>query len=429
MTKNLLTGLSHIDAALSVPGDKSISHRAVMLGAIAEGNSQITGFLRADDCMDTIAIMRQLGVEIEDDGETITVKGQGWDGLKPSKEPLYAGNSGTTIRLLSGLLAGQAFTSVLSGDASLSQRPMGRIIRPLSLMGAEISGINGTELPPLTIEPVDKLQAIDYEMPVASAQVKSAVLLAGLQAEGTTKVIEKSLSRNHTEEMLAQFGVDIEVNDNVITLKGGQTLKGQNIDVPGDISSAAFFIAAGLILPESRLELTNVGINETRSGIIDVVKAMGGNITVNTRPNGYSADIVVETSSLKGTTVSGDIIPRLIDEIPVIALLATQAEGTTVIKDAEELRVKETDRIHAVASQLKLMGADIEETDDGLIINGPTELKGAVVDSFGDHRIGMMLQIAALLLNKDEKLELKDPDCVNISYPTFFDEIERLAGH
>lgn len=427
MSKELITSLKNIRYKLTVPGDKSISHRAIMLGSIADGITKVTGFLRADDCLSTIKIMQQLGVDIQDDGEIVTIIGKGIKGLLKSESTLYAGNSGTTMRLLSGLLSGQPFKSVITGDASLSQRPMNRILLPLQSMGAKIKGDDNTELPPLSIEPVEQLRAIKYEMPVASAQVKSAILLAGLQAEGTTKIIEKTTSRNHTEEMLRQFGVEVNVTDKVISLQGGQTLIGQEIDVPGDISSAAYFMGAGLLLPNSRIELRNVGVNVSRSGILDVIKAMGGNLSVNMRANCYSADLVIEASGLKGTTISGDIIPRLIDEIPIIALLATQANGTTIIKDAQELRVKETDRINAIASELNKMNANIEETEDGLIIHGPTPLHGANVKSFGDHRIGMMLQIAGLLIPDNETMMLEDADCVNISYPTFFDEISSMS--
>lgn len=427
MAKRLKGSLKNIQFQLSVPGDKSISHRAIIMGSIAEGMTKVTGFLRSEDCLNTLQIMRQLGVEIDDDGDTVIIHGKGIKQLQESGKPLYAGNSGTTMRLLSGLLAGQNFKSTLIGDESLSQRPMDRIINPLKSMGANIQGFANTTLPPLIIEPVEKLKAIKYEMPVASAQVKSAILLAGLLSEGVTTIIEKETTRNHTEEMLEQFGVSLNIEGKTIMLEGGQQLIGQDIDVPGDISSAAYFIAAGLLLPNSNIEIKNVGINNTRSGILDVVKAMGGKVFVNILPNHYSADISIETSQLLSTSISGSIIPRLIDEIPVIALLATQAQGTTIIKDAHELRVKETDRIQAVAKELRKMNANIEETHDGLIIHGPTPLKGAKVNSYGDHRIGMMLQIAGLLIPANETIELEDADCVNISYPTFFDEIERMS--
>ncbi|HJB23610.1 MAG TPA: 3-phosphoshikimate 1-carboxyvinyltransferase [Candidatus Jeotgalibaca pullicola] len=424
--RKLINHAKSLQGKLTIPGDKSISHRSVMFGSIAEGETRITGFLRADDCLNTIKVMRQLGIQIHDNGDEIIVEGRGMNGLRPSKEILDVGNSGTTIRLLSGLLAGQSFTSVIAGDNSLNKRPMQRVIAPLEQMGAKISGDKDSEFPPLTIEPINELHAIEYEMPVASAQVKSAIILAGLQAEGETVVIEKEQSRNHTEEMLQQFGGSLQIDDKVIRIKGGQTLRGQRIEVPGDISSAAFFLAAGLIVPNSEILLENVGMNETRSGIIDVIKAMGGDITIDMRENGISADITVRTSQLKATTIGGSIIPRLIDELPVIALLATQAEGITVIKDAEELKVKETNRIQAVASQLNHMQANIIETEDGLIVHGGTPLAGATVDSFGDHRIGMMLQVAALLVKED--VFLKEAECVNISYPTFFDEVLNLTG-
>lgn len=424
--RKLINHAKSLQGKLTIPGDKSISHRSVMFGSIAEGETRITGFLRADDCLNTIKVMRQLGIQIHDNGDEIIVEGRGMNGLRPSKEMLDVGNSGTTIRLLSGLLAGQSFTSVIAGDNSLNKRPMQRVIAPLEQMGAKISGDKDSEFPPLTIEPTNELHAIEYEMPVASAQVKSAIILAGLQAEGETVVIEKEQSRNHTEEMLQQFGGSLQIDDKVIRIKGGQTLRGQRIEVPGDISSAAFFLAAGLIVPNSEILLENVGMNETRSGIIDVIKAMSGDITIDMRENGISADITVRTSQLKATTIGGSIIPRLIDELPVIALLATQAEGTTVIKDAEELKVKETNRIQAVASQLNNMQANIIETEDGLIVHGGTPLVGATVDSFGDHRIGMMLQVAALLVKED--VFLKEAECVNISYPTFFDEVLNLTG-
>ncbi|MBG9978919.1 3-phosphoshikimate 1-carboxyvinyltransferase [Ruoffia tabacinasalis] len=427
MAKRLKGSLKNIQFQLSVPGDKSISHRAIIMGSIAEGMTKVTGFLRSEDCLNTLQIMRQLGVEIDDDGDTVIIHGKGIKQLQEPGKPLYAGNSGTTMRLLSGLLAGQNFKSTLIGDESLSQRPMDRIINPLKSMGANIQGFANTTLPPLIIEPVEKLKAIKYEMPVASAQVKSAILLAGLLSEGVTTIIEKETTRNHTEEMLEQFGVSLNIKGKTIMLEGGQQLIGQDIDVPGDISSAAYFIAAGLLLPNSNIEIKNVGINNTRSGILDVVKAMGGKVFVNILPNHYSADISIETSQLLSTSISGSIIPRLIDEIPVIALLATQAQGTTIIKDAHELRVKETDRIQAVAKELRKMNANIEETHDGLIIHGSTPLKGAKVNSYGDHRIGMMLQIAGLLIPANETIELEDADCVNISYPTFFDEIERMS--
>lgn len=422
----LRTGARNIQQEMTVPGDKSISHRAIMLGSIAEGKTTITGLLKADDCLSTMDIMRQLGVNITEEQDKVIIEGKGLAGLQPSDNPLDAGNSGTTIRLLSGLLAGQNFSTQLIGDASLSKRPMDRIVNPLKLMGANIEGQGERHLPPLTINSVKTLKAIQYEMPVASAQVKSAILLAGLQANGTTQIIEKEMSRNHTEEMLEQFGVEIHVQNKEITLKGGQQLIGQDVDVPGDISSAAFFIAAGLLVPDSQIKINNVGYNKTRSGILEVIKSMNAELDIHVRENKFSADIQVRSSQLSATIIEGDIIPSLIDEIPIIALLATQASGTTVIKDAQELRVKETDRIEAVAVTLNKMGADVTATEDGFIIHGPTPLKGAQVDSYGDHRIAMMLQIASLLVDAKDEVNLIDPECVDISYPNFFDVINSL---
>lgn len=430
--KELRTNLAGLQANLTVPGDKSISHRSIIFASVAEGQSRVTGFLRAEDCLATIAVMRQLGVEIKDDAsqDEVVIEGRGWSGLRAPDQPLDCGNSGTTMRLLSGLLAGQPFESQLLGDASLNQRPMGRVMNPLGEMGASLSGYLETELPPLTIQPVEKLTGINYEMTVASAQVKSAIMLAALQAEGETTIIEQVQSRNHTEEMLALFGVDLEVEGKVIRLAGGQKLTGRKIEVPGDISSAAYFLALGLLLPDTQIVIENVGLNQTRSGILDVIQAMGGDLTIERRENGISADITVRSSQLNNTVIEGSIIPRLIDELPVIALMATQANGVTIIRDAEELKVKETDRIQAVASQLNAMGASIIPTEDGWLIRGQTPLHAADVESFGDHRLGMMLQIAALLV-KEGKVHLAEASCVNISYPTFFDTIEALedASH
>lgn len=425
--KSLRTSSSGLKARLSVPGDKSISHRSIILGSIAEGQTRVSGFLRAEDCLATLTVMRQLGVKITDDEtkDEIVIEGRGWSGLKATTEPLDCGNSGTTMRLLSGVLAGQAFESQLLGDSSLNQRPMGRIMDPLGEMGASLSGYLDTELPPLDIKPVEKLSGITYEMTVASAQVKSAIMLAALQAEGETTIIEKVLSRNHTEEMLRLFGVELEVERKAIRIRGGQKLTGQDVEVPGDISSAAYFLALGLLLPETELTIENVGLNQTRSGMLDVIQAMGGDLTITPRENGISADLTVRSSQLNNTVIEGSIIPRLIDELPVIALMATQANGVTVIRDAEELKVKETDRIKAVATQLNAMGASIISTEDGWLIRGQTDLHSADVKSFGDHRIGMMLQIAALLV-KEGEVHLKEADCVNISYPTFFDTIDTL---
>lgn len=422
----LLTNQSGMTGSIEIPGDKSISHRSIMFGAIAQGTTRIHKFLRADDCLATKAMFEQLGVAIEDDGDVITVHGQGVAGLKASEQAIDIGNSGTTIRLTMGILAGTNFTTTVFGDESIAKRPMNRVMLPLREMGADCQGNQDSEFPPITTKGTKELRGINYQMPVASAQVKSAILLAALQAEGETVIIEKEPTRDHTEEMIRQFGGTIKTEGKTITLAGKQQLVGQEVIVPGDISSAAFFLVAGLIVPNSRIELRNVGLNQTRTGIIDVIKEMGGNITVtDTDQENQSGTIIVETSQLHGIEISGDIIPRLIDELPIIALLATQAEGKTIIKDAEELKVKETNRIDATACELKKMGATIEPTADGLIINGTTALHGAEVTSYGDHRIGMMLAVAALIVNKGE-VDLAKPEAVSVSYPHFFDDINRL---
>lgn len=415
-----------LEGIVTVPGDKSISHRAVMFGAIAKGKTTVTGFLHGEDCLSTIDCFRKLGVDIFVDGTNVEINSPGMDGWQEPKEVLYTGNSGTTTRLMLGILAGTNFHSVMTGDASIGKRPMDRVTKPLRQMGALISGREGGKYTPLAIQGTS-LKAIDYTMPVASAQVKSAILLAGLKAEGTTIVREKEISRDHTERMLKQFGANIEVKDGVISIEGGQELYGTHIDVPGDISSAAFFLVAGAIVQNSEVVLKNVGINPTRAGIIEVMEQMGANLTINqekTEAAEPTATITVRTSHLKGTTIEGEIIPRLIDEIPIIALLATQAEGTTIIRDAEELKVKETDRIAAVVTELEKLGADITATDDGMIINGPTSLKGAKLNTYGDHRIGMMAAIASLIT--DSPVEIDDADCIAVSYPTFFEHLDSL---
>ncbi|KAA0966130.1 3-phosphoshikimate 1-carboxyvinyltransferase [Sporosarcina sp. ANT_H38] len=410
-----------------VPGDKSISHRAVMLGSIAEGKSQITGFLDGEDCLRTIDIFRQLGVSIERDGTNVTVVSPGMQGWQNPSEDLYAGNSGTTARLILGILAGSTIRSVLTGDESLSKRPMNRVTLPLSSMGASVAGEPDGNLLPLTITG-GPLSAIEYDMPVASAQVKSAILFAGLNAEGTTVISEKTVSRDHTERMLLQFGADVQVDGTKVSVKGGNVLRGKDVLVPGDISSAAFFMAAAAMIRGSSVTFTNVGLNPTRTGILDVLTNMGACVEILEEVNGAGepyGTVKVSYEGLRGTEISGDLIPRLIDELPVIALLATQAEGTTIIKDAGELRVKETDRIAAVTSELKKIGANIEATDDGMIINGPTKLSGGTLASYGDHRLGMMAAIAALISSAPIRIE--DPACIAISYPGFFIDLEKLA--
>lgn len=423
----LLTNVSQLQGTLRVPGDKSISHRSIMFGSLAKGTTTVRDILRGEDVLSTMQVFRDLGVDIQDDGELVTITGVGFDGLKAPKNKLNMGNSGTSIRLISGVLAGQDFTVEMFGDDSLSKRPMDRVTIPLRQMGVEVSGQTERDLPPLTMHGSKALKPIHYQLPVASAQVKSALIFAALQAEGESVIIEKEKTRNHTEDMIVQFGGKIDVNGKEIRIKGGQGFTGQDVVVPGDISSAAFWLVAGLIVPNAKVILKNVGINETRTGILDVIKAMGGKMTISDVDDiAKSATITVETSELRGTEIGGEIIPRLIDELPIIALLATQANGTTVIRDAEELKVKETDRIQVVADALNAMGADITPTDDGMIIKGKTPLHGAKINTFGDHRIGMMTAIAALLVS-DGDVELERAEAINTSYPSFFNDLEVLS--
>ncbi|MGX7201882.1 3-phosphoshikimate 1-carboxyvinyltransferase [Enterococcus plantarum] len=424
---DLVINKTSLNGMIDIPSDKSISHRSIMFGAIAHGTTTIKNFLRGDDCLSTLKAFQDLGVEIEDDGEVITVYGTGFSGLKQAKQAIDVGNSGTTIRLIMGILAGTSFSTELFGDHSIAKRPMNRVMLPINQMGAECTGHDGTEFPPITVKGTKNLQPIQYQMPVASAQVKSAILFAALQAQGKSVIVEKEKTRDHTEDMIRQFGGEISVSEKEISITGPQKLVGQEVIVPGDISSAAFFLTAGLIVPDSQITLNNVGLNPTRTGIIDVIQQMGGTLTI--QETGSEANkagtLTVETSNLKGVEISGEIIPRLIDELPIIALLATQAEGTTIIRDAEELKVKETNRIDAVATELTKMGANIEPTDDGLIIHGKTPLYAAKVTSYGDHRIGMMLQIAALLV-KDGTVELEKAEAISVSYPRFFEDLNNL---
>lgn len=423
----LLTNVSQLKGTLQVPGDKSISHRSIMFGSLAKGTTTVHDILRGEDVLSTMQVFRDLGVDIQDDGNIVTITGVGFDGLKAPKNKLDMGNSGTSIRLISGVLAGQDFTVEMFGDDSLSKRPMDRVTIPLRQMGVEVSGQTDRDLPPLTMRGSKALKPIHYQLPVASAQVKSALIFAALQADGESVIIEKEKTRNHTEDMIVQFGGAIDVNGKEIRIKGGQEFTGQDVVVPGDISSAAFWLVAGLIVPNAKVTLENVGINETRTGIIDVIKEMGGKMTIsNVDEIAKSATITVETSELHGVEIGGEIIPRLIDELPIIALLATQANGTTIIRDAEELKVKETDRIQVVADALNAMGADITPTDDGMIIKGKTPLHGAKVNTFGDHRIGMMTAIAALLVS-DGDVELERAEAINTSYPSFFNDLEVLS--
>ncbi|QCR32172.1 3-phosphoshikimate 1-carboxyvinyltransferase [Lysinibacillus sp. SGAir0095] len=427
-TTNLDYKNASLKGTITIPGDKSISHRSVMFGSIAQGKTTVSGFLLGEDCLSTIDCFRRLGVEIHVEGTNVTILSPGMDNWEEPKEILYTGNSGTTTRLMLGILSGTTLHSVMTGDASIGKRPMRRVSDPLRLMGAKIAGRENGQYTPLAIQGT-KLKAIDYTMPVASAQVKSAILLAGLRAEGTTVVREKEVSRDHTERMLQQFGASVEVENGVVSFKGGQQLQATHVNVPGDISSAAFFLVAGAIVPNSEVMMKNVGVNKTRAGIVEVLENMGADLSVEVEDDkGFepTATLTIRTSDLKATTIEGNIIPRLIDEIPIIALLATQAEGTTIIRDAEELKVKETDRITAVVTELQKLGANIEATDDGMIIHGPTKLHGANLNSYGDHRIGMMSAIAALI--STSPIEIDDTDCIAVSYPTFFDDVKQLLN-
>jgi 3-phosphoshikimate 1-carboxyvinyltransferase len=423
-----LKSKDHLKGNFSVPGDKSISHRAVMFGSIANGTTTVHGFLTGEDCLSTISCFKKLGIDIKVNGTDVTVHGKGLHGLSAPTEILDVGNSGTTMRLISGLLCGQNFNCTLTGDASIQKRPMGRVSLPLSKMGAKIDGRNenGKLLAPLEIQG-NSLKAITYTLPVASAQVKSSIILAGLYAEGTTTIIEPESTRDHTEIMLNYLGANIEHNGTEIICHPVKELYGKEIFVPGDISSAAYFMVAGVICQNSQITIKNVGINPTRTGIITVLENMGAEITLINKKNvcgEETADICVKTSKLKGTVIEGDIIPKLIDEIPVIAVAAAMADGKTIIKDAQELKVKESNRIKTVVCELKKMGVDIEETDDGMVINGGKGIKGAVCESYDDHRIAMSLAVAALVA--DGETTITDTQCVDISFPNFFEFIERL---
>ena len=422
----LRTNSKGLRGTIRVPGDKSISHRSIIFGSLATGETKVYDILRGEDVISTIQVFRDLGVSIQDDGDVIRIQGVGFQGLQAPTAPLDMGNSGTSIRLISGVLAGRDFSVTMVGDDSLSKRPMDRVAIPLRQMGVEIAGQGERDCPPLHEKGTHQLHPIHYRLPVASAQVKSALIFAALQAEGESTIIEKEKTRDHTEDMIRQFGGEIQVDGKTIHIQGGQEFKGQTVIVPGDISSAAFWLVAGLILPDSVIKIENVGINQTRTGILDVIQEMGGDLTIDDRDEkAVSASLTVKTSSLKGIRIDGELIPRLIDELPIIALLATQANGQTVIADAEELRVKETDRIQVVADSLNAMGANVVPTEDGMIITGPTPLHGADLETFGDHRIGMMAAIAALLVSEGNVM-LDRAEAINTSYPSFFEDLETL---
>lgn len=422
-----LSNVKHLTGEVSIPGDKSISHRAIMFGSISNGLTEVSNFLEGADCLSTISCFQKMGVSIERNNDHVLIHGNGLHGLTAPQDTLDVGNSGTTTRLISGILAGQSFTSHLNGDASIQTRPMKRIMTPLQMMQADIRSDKGNDCAPLTITG-HPLHAIHYDSPVASAQVKSCVLLAGLYADGQTSVTEPVLSRNHTELMLSAFGAAISSKETTATIDPDPVLNGQKIEVPGDISSAAYFLVAGLIVPNSEIVIRNVGINPTRDGILRVALAMGGDITrLNERTVSGEpvCDLLVRSSSLHGTTVEGTIIPTLIDEIPAIAILAAYADGTTTIRDAAELKVKESDRIQTITENLLAMGADITPTDDGMIIRGGAPIHGATINSYKDHRIAMSFAVAALAA--DGETTILDGDCVNISYPGFYDDLALLS--
>ena len=420
--------IKKLSGEITPPADKSITHRAIMLSALAEGESIIENYLNADDCMRTVSAFEQLGIKIEQTPKVLKVYGEGLNGLKTPSSVIDAGNSGTTARLIAGVLAGQNILTQITGDESLSLRPMKRIIEPLRKMGAKIIAKEDNFLP-MQIKGNPDLEPIYYESPVSSAQVKSCVLLAGIQAKGVTRFSEPVKSRDHTERMLKARGVDLRFDKTAVSIIGPAELKPMNIKIPGDISSAAFFIVGTLLVKGSRIIINNVGINPTRAGILNILQFSGANIViehlgeVSGEPVG---NIVIEASSLKPFNITKEIVPDLIDEIPILVLAATQAHGTSVISGASELRVKESDRLKAISSELNLMGADITEKEDGLVINGPTKLKGAKVRSYGDHRIAMTLMIAGSIASGSTVLD--NIDCVKISFPAFMEELKHLGA-
>ena len=421
--------INKLKGNIVVPGDKSISHRSLILGSIAQGETRVYNFLASLDCLKTLECMQALGAEIElGKDNSVKIKGKGLHGLQEPKDILDVGNSGTTIRLLTGLLSGQDFYSVLNGDASIRKRPMKRVVEPLRLMGADIWGRKDGQFAPLSIKG-SKLNPFQYTLPVASAQVKSALLLAGLYAAGGTIIKEPLLTRDHTEKMLEIIRADIKISPPEIKIKGGKELRGTDIFIPGDISSSAYFIAAASILRDSQIIIKQVGVNPTRTGIIEILKKMGTKIDIlnsQIKSNEPQADLMIEYSKLKGVEIKKENVPFLIDELPLIAVVATQAQGKTVVSGARELRVKETDRIKAIVSELKKMGADIEEREDGFAVNGPTRLQGAVCESYNDHRIAMSLAVAALLA--EGKTVIKNSECIDISFPGFEKTLQNLIN-
>lgn len=421
-----VTKASHLKGEITIPGDKSISHRSVMFGSIAKGTTKISHYLQGADCLSTISCFEKMGIRIENNGSSVLVHGQGLHGLKKPETILDCGNSGTTTRLISGILAAQNFPVALTGDDSIKKRPMNRIIEPLALMGAQIKSMENNGCAPLAITG-QKLHGIHYTSKVASAQVKSAILLAGLYADGETRVTEPYVSRNHTEIMLEAFGAKVYTENTTASIQQADELYGTEIVVPGDISSAAYFIAAGLMVPDSEILIKGVGINPTRSGILSVCKEMGGSVTLLNQTKGSGepvADLLVKSSALHGVTIGGAIIPTLIDELPMIAAMACLAEGETVIKDASELKVKESNRLNVMVNALRSMGADVEETPDGMIIRGQRPLHGAVIDSKLDHRIAMTFAVLSLCAHGETTIQGRE--CVNISYPGFYEDLNNL---
>lgn len=417
------TKINALRGEVTIPGDKSISHRAVMLGAISQGTTRITNFLRGADCLSTIACFRKMGIDIKESPDQILVHGKGLHGLKAPADTLDVGNSGTTARLISGILAGQTFESTLTGDASIRKRPMKRIITPLSMMGADIESLHGNDCAPLRIRG-SHIKGIHYDSPVASAQVKSCILLAGLYGDSVTSVTEPYVSRDHSERMLSGFGASLQTEGCTVSIQPEPELVGQDVAVPGDISSAAYFIAAALLVPGSELLIKNVGINPTRDGILRVCRQMGADITIlNQREHGQEpvADLLVKHSALKGTVIEGAVIPTLIDELPILAVMAAFAKGCTMIRDAQELKVKESNRLDILVHHLSAMGADITGTEDGMMIQGGRPLHGAVLESHLDHRIAMSFAVAGIAA--EGETEILQADCVDISYPGFYRDL------
>jgi len=417
-----------LNGSCCVPGDKSISHRAALIGSMAEGKTVIHNFSKGDDCRRTLQCLKALGVEIQQENAKLCIQGRGLNGFCEPDNLLDAVNSGTTLRLLLGLLTGQDFFSVITGDPSLCRRPMGRVIEPLVKMGAEIRARCDNTLPPICIRGTNSVHPLEYTLPIPSAQVKSAILLAGMNAKGQTTVVQQLPSRDHTERMLQYFGAPLTIKDNVICLQGKRPIKGQEIRIPGDISSAAFIMVAAVLVPGSQVLIKDVGINPTRTGIIDVLRMMGAEIEVLDQRswNGEPvADLMIRSGQLKGTEIKNPLLPRVLDEIPVLAVAAAAAEGETVISDAAELRVKETDRLKAIASELRKMKIEIKEKHDGLIIRGG-QLRAARVKSWGDHRMAMALAVAGLIADGETVIE--DADCIDISFPDFPDVMKALGA-